>query len=76
MIESRRILIVWTGPDSGTCAVLFKALRDVLAQHHHVRSGPTTVVSGTRMKKLANLLACELRRWPQIVKSDSIILHS
>ena len=75
-MKSRRILVVWTGPETGTCAVLFKALRDVLARHHQVLSGPTGVVQGTKMRKRANLLACEVRRWPQIIKSEAIILHS
>jgi hypothetical protein len=72
----QKILIIWSGPDSGTSANLFKSLTEVLAEHHKVVIGPNGTILGSRFKKILYHIFCDLRRWPKIVSSDIIILHS
>lgn len=72
----RRILVVWSGPISGTSANLFRALSDKLGEFHHVVTAPNDSVTGGALHKLANTFWCNARRTPKIIWADTIIVHS
>lgn len=72
----RKILLVWSGPETGTSANLFKALGRVLAQRHDVREGPNDLIMGTKFWRRLHLIRRELRRWPQVLRTDTLLLHS
>ncbi len=75
-MKRRKILVVWNGPESGTSARLFKALAKVLAERHEVRQAPNNIVQRNKFCSRLQIISRELRRWPQVMTTDTIILHS
>jgi hypothetical protein len=72
----RRILVVWSGPETGTSANLFKALSKLLSERHEVREGPNDTVTGSKARRRLHMIKREVYRWPLLLRSDTIILHS
>lgn len=75
-MTKRKILLVWSGPQTGTSANLFKALAKVLLERHEVREGPNDLIKGSKFWRRLHLIRRELRRWPQVMRSDTLLLHS
>jgi hypothetical protein len=76
MVKQHKILVIWSGPSNGTSANLFKELVKGLQTRHIVHTAPNGTVPGSRAKKILNHILCDLRRWPKVFSSDTVILHS
>jgi hypothetical protein len=72
----RKILVVWSGPDTGTSANLFKALAEMLAERHEVLSAPNDVSNRSKFWRRLHIISREMRRWPNVIRTDTLILHS
>lgn len=75
-MKRHKIVVIWSGPSNGTSANLFRELVKVLEIRHIVHTAPNGTVHGSRVKKILNHIVCDLRRWPKVLSSDTIILHS
>ena len=75
-MKQRKILVVWSGQETGTAANLFKELAKVLAERHEVRQAPNDISKGSKFWRRLHMVRRELRRWPQLMTTDTLILHS
>lgn len=74
--EMQKIVIVWSGPEDGTSANLFKALGRAAGVSNEIRYSPNMVMEGGIFKKVFANLRNNFGRIPDIIWSDGIVVHS
>jgi hypothetical protein len=75
-MSALNIVLVWNGPPTGTSANLFKALGSFLAERHKVVEAPNDVFPASWVGKRWHMIRRDVKRWPEIMKCDVVLLHS
>ena len=69
-------LIVWSGPDDGTSANLFRALDDELSKHLVTKTSPTPLSGSNGLLKFWGVIWANLSRLPAVFSTDYLVVHS
>lgn len=72
----RRLLVIYSGNPEGTSATLFRELGRVASKSMEVRYSPNTLLPGSALKKLWNILVENICRVPQVLWADGIVVHN
>lgn len=72
----KRAVIIWSGPENGTSANLFKALESELSKFIVTVESPTPLSGGGTLAKLITNVRANLARLPAISGADCIVVHS